>query len=129
MQQLQGIFLRGRQHLDIQQWMTLADGSDRCQQARVVDVRYHADAQGAFQPLGQLQCMHLQLPELIGDHPCVGFQGLGHGGGPGFPVGAFEQGEAQLRFEVADRHAHCRRHSAQSPGGGGKRAAVEHGEK
>ncbi|MOA62492.1 hypothetical protein D3C78_1879290 [compost metagenome] len=50
--------------------------------------------------------MHLQLTQLRGNHPGVGFKRLGECGGTGFTVGALEQGKAQLGFKVADGHAH-----------------------
>ncbi|MNF88194.1 hypothetical protein D3C84_706830 [compost metagenome] len=59
----------------------------------------------------------------------MGFQRQGQGGGPGFPVGAFEQGVAQFGLKVADCHAHGRRHAAQGAGGGREGSAVKHGEK
>ncbi|EJT83717.1 hypothetical protein PPS11_31596 [Pseudomonas putida S11] len=57
------------------------------------------------------------------------FQRLGLGGGADFPWAALEQGVAQFGLEVADGHAHGRRHPLQGPCSGGKRTAVEHGEK
>ncbi|MNH08463.1 hypothetical protein D3C79_678770 [compost metagenome] len=117
-QQLQGFFLGGAEHFDLQQRIALADGLDCRQQRAVVDVRHHADGQSAFQPLRQFQRMHLQLRQLCSDHSRMGRQRLGQGGGPGFPVRTLEQRVAKLRLKVADRHAHCRRYPAQGAGGG-----------
>ncbi|MNR49157.1 hypothetical protein D3C85_1684920 [compost metagenome] len=79
---MQGFFLRGAEQGDVQQRVALAEAGDGGQQRAVVDVRHNGHAQAAFQPLGQLQGMHLQQPQLFGNQPGVWLQGQGLCGRP-----------------------------------------------
>lgn len=128
MEQGEGIVLRRAEHLDIEQRVALGKGAEGAEQPPAVDVRNHAERQAAFQSLGEFQRMHLQLGELLGDHPRLRCQGPGQRRRTGFAVGSLEKGETQLRLQVGDAHAHRRRHSTQGTGGAGKGAAVEDGE-
>ncbi|MNN49037.1 hypothetical protein D3C81_1635410 [compost metagenome] len=59
-EQLQCVFLRGAEQLDVQQRVALAQAGDGGKKRALIDVRDHGEGQAAFQPLRQLQCVHLQ---------------------------------------------------------------------
>lgn len=50
--------------------------------------------------------MGFKQSQLLGDQPCVRFQGTGLCGGTRFAGTPLEQGVAQLRLKVANGHAH-----------------------
>ena len=126
MQQLQHVILRGGQHFDVEQRELHANVANGGQQAVRIDLGAHANRQFAFQALGQLQRMHLQLFELFGHQSRMGNQRQRQVGGHWLAVAAIKQQVTQLGLKVADAHAHCRRHPAQGTRRCGKGATLHH---
>jgi hypothetical protein len=71
----------------------------------------------------------VELLQLGGQQARLRLQRTGRGGGPGLAPAAVEQLQVQLGLQLGNGHADGRRHAPQLARGGGKRAAVQHGQK
>ncbi len=124
-QQRQRIDLRGRQHFHLQQRVFVRQCGQRGRPARGQQLGRNGQGQSFFQPLRQRQCLGVELLQLPGQQPCLGFQRPGGGGGPGLAAAAVKQLHGQLGLQVGDGHAHGRRHARQRSRSGGERAMVQ----
>ena len=91
--------------------------------------RVDDDGQFRLQAAGQARRLGPEASHLLGDSARPGQQGpagLGQGRAVGGPV---EQGRAHLRLETLHGVGHRRLGPVQAPGGGGKAAGVDDGEK
>ena len=127
-QQLQRIGLRGDQHFQRQGRVALGHRAQRVGPGGGQQLRGNRQRQPLFQPLVQGQGLLVQLLQLLGQQPGLGFQGARGGRGRGLAAPAVEQLQAQFGLQLAHGHADGGGHAPQLARGGRERAGVEHGQ-
>lgn len=127
MQFLERIDLGGHQHFHLQTREFLDQRLQRRGPGRGQQFGRDHQGQPLLQSLVQGQRLVVELLQLGGQQPGLGFECACRRRGPGLAAAAVEQLQVQLGLQLGDGHAHGRGHAAQLARGGGKRAVVQHG--